>query len=66
MKKYPIISYVRKKENPGRRCDKCKDKANFKIEVQFSFLRGEDEVYVMCEKCKNELVNELSNESQNR
>lgn len=47
------IRHVRKKKNPGRRCDSCNAKAGFSMEIAFSFMRGEDETMILCESCKN-------------
>lgn len=44
-----IIRYCRKKKHAGRRCDVCKEKATHKMEIATSFMRGDDELMILCD-----------------
>jgi hypothetical protein len=45
------IRYYRKKKHAGRPCDWCKAKAYFKLEIATSYMRGDDEILILCESC---------------
>jgi hypothetical protein len=48
--KYPRIGKIKKTPNPGRKCDKCGGKGTHKGEVEWTFLRGDDETFVLCDE----------------
>ena len=49
-KKYPRISATNKfKTPPGTTCEYCDNKSTHNIWVEYSYMRGDDEKYHVCE-----------------
>ncbi len=51
-KRYPIIVRKKKAKNPGHygncQSPKCPERAEYRIEVQETYMRGDDEFYRLC------------------
>ena len=54
-KNYPLISDIRiRKKNTCAKC-KCGEIGRFKVTIQTSFMRGEDDVVWSCEEHKRDV-----------
>lgn len=55
MKKYPKIgSFVKNKRNKNKKC-LCGKLGEFNTTIQFSYMRGDDDVVLTCDDHKNDL-----------
>jgi len=55
MSKYPKIRQVHKKpKNTAAKCE-CGQLAKFKTEVEFNYMRGDDEFFWVCDTHKRDL-----------
>jgi hypothetical protein len=50
-KKYPRFGIAKRyPEQSEKKCNACDEKAFFQIEVHTSYMRGEDDVFNVCQK----------------
>lgn len=55
MKKYPRIGSIRKM-NPQHLCKICgKPRSDLRVEIQVSYMRGDDEVFFIHNECRKGL-----------
>ena len=50
MAKYPRLGSVRPKKGIQQKCEACAEKGTHFVEVEFTYMRGEDEFYKACNR----------------
>lgn len=60
-RKYPCLGGSRPiPARKNKKCQICGEKAAHFVAVQFDFLRGDDEVYQLCQSHKDQMKNDLN------